>query len=169
MKKLAKRLQDARAFRHSLSSFIRAERDGLRGIVQGDYGRLSTARDVGQILANRSVVVKPRAARLRHLSEVPLLTRSLSDIVLSIVHMSVNRLIGTERPDREFSVYHVLTKTYQSVRVRAETAGVGSEGATRPDEQGLGIGSGEVRNVGGTAACAGPSDVNEGATGGAVP
>ena len=116
---LANRFRNGHDLKNGLSEKFRRERSGLEEL-------LGSTQDPENSLVIGLKVLERRSERLVGLIkeftgavETGQLQGSLDNVVASVLHMSVNRLLRSMQPEQEFVIYDFLDRLYRSRVARA--------------------------------------------------
>jgi thiopeptide-type bacteriocin biosynthesis protein len=103
-----KRLRPEETLKKKLGDAFRDERLPLEALLLG-----SSESPAWESYKLRSAHLVPLIERLRQLEQTGRLTRNLRDIVLSYVHMHVNRVMPSTAAILEYTVYDFLARVYR--------------------------------------------------------
>jgi thiopeptide-type bacteriocin biosynthesis protein len=106
-------------FSHQLGTKFRPERRGMETLLS--LARPSDPRlaDGLEILRRRSAALVPVMAELRVRTEDGTLSRPLTELAPSYLHMHANRLLRSAHRAQELVLYDFLTRSYQSQAARS--------------------------------------------------
>lgn len=107
--------------KRQLGQKYRNERANLETLLAGD-----TEHGLGpglRLLAERSQYISEAAEELWHLEDEGEVTRSIPEIVSSLVHMHANRLLRSAARAQELVIYEFLVRLYRAQIARAESGG----------------------------------------------
>jgi len=113
-----KELGSDQAFQRALSHRYRDQRGALEVLVSGDQEPPPALRGGFEALARRSLAIAPLAKELRWLDDRGQLSRGLDEIVMSFVHMHVNRVLRSAQRVQEYVLYELLDRIYSSQAAR---------------------------------------------------
>jgi lantibiotic biosynthesis protein len=108
--------------RMELDAKRRSERRGLEQMLSPQWSADSPLAPGLAALERRSVENRALAAELRELERGGHLTQSVSELVPSLVHMHVNRLIRSSAREHELVLYDLLAGAYDSLAARSAAA-----------------------------------------------
>jgi class I lanthipeptide synthase len=108
-----------RAFRRATSGHYRAHRASIEALLDGDAGHTGATADLVAAMDARSEGVIPVAEKLRRLDESGELAVSVPDMVMSLAHMHVNRMLRSAQRVQELALYELLEHRYSSQTARA--------------------------------------------------
>jgi thiopeptide-type bacteriocin biosynthesis protein len=106
------------AFRQAMSRRFRDERPALEPLLDPHRQVPPELAQCMEALRWRSVAIAPVAAELRRLAERGRLSAPIEDLVLSYVHMHVNRLLRSAQRAQELVLYELLDRLYSSQAAR---------------------------------------------------
>jgi lantibiotic biosynthesis protein len=111
-----------------LGERYRKERKGLEHLLDRTNDASSPLSVGLEVLARRSALLQSIAEELRAAEHSAQLTRPLSDIVLSYLHMHANRMLRSSHRAQELVMYDLLTRFYsaQIARQRQTKQGTGA-------------------------------------------
>jgi lantibiotic biosynthesis protein len=108
-----------RAFRRATSDHYRAHRASIEALLDRDAEHTGATADLVAAMDARSEGIIPLAEKVRRLDEKGELAVSALDMVMSLAHMHVNRMLRSAQRAQELALYELLEHRYSSQTARA--------------------------------------------------
>jgi thiopeptide-type bacteriocin biosynthesis protein len=105
-------------FSHQLSAKFRQERRGVESLLNSAPHSDGPMAEGMEILRRRSVELVPVTTELRASAEDGTLSRSLTELAPSYLHMHANRLLRSAHRAQELFLYDFLARSYESQAAR---------------------------------------------------
>jgi thiopeptide-type bacteriocin biosynthesis protein len=107
-----------RTFRRAVAAHYRAQRASIEALLDGDDA-VEQSPALAAAIQRRSEQVVPVAHELRRLDELGRLSVTVPELVMSLAHMHVNRMLRSAQRTQELVLYELLEHRYSSQSARA--------------------------------------------------
>jgi thiopeptide-type bacteriocin biosynthesis protein len=105
-------------FSHQLSAKFRPERRGVESLLNSAPHSDGPVAEVMEILRRRSAELVPVMTELRASAEDGTLSRPLTELAASYLHMHANRMLRSAHRAQELVLYDFLARSYESQAAR---------------------------------------------------
>jgi len=109
----------ARAFRRSTSAHYRAHRAAIEALLDPDAVHTGAAAVLTAAMDARSEGVVPAAEEALRLDHLGHLAVTVPELLMSLIHMHVNRMLRSAQRAQELALYELLEHRYSSQIARA--------------------------------------------------